>query len=63
MDRHMKDATFIIKEARDTVNELLNDPDNNRIQKLQYKLMMANLGTLLYVATRIKSMHQSRKTR
>lgn len=59
----MEDAKSIIQESRNTVNELLNAPDNNRIQKLQYKVMAANLTTMLYVVTWLQSMRQPRKTR
>lgn len=59
----MEDAKSIITESRDTIKELLNAPDNNPMEKFQYKLMVANLSTLLYVVTWLQKMRQPKKTR
>ncbi|MDE6250159.1 MAG: hypothetical protein K2M34_00795 [Alphaproteobacteria bacterium] len=59
----MQDTKSIIKETRDTVNELLQEPGNNPMEKLQYKVMFANLSTLLYIVNLIQNMRQPKKTR
>ena len=59
----MEDTKLIITESRNRVNALLQDPEINTMEKLQYKVMAANLNTMLQVIDWLQNMRQSQKTK
>lgn len=51
------------QEIYDSVNELLQLPDINSAEKLQYKIMLANLNAIQNAVSRIQRLIQPQKNR